>query len=76
MTDGEDAATADLGFRWRRFKNGDVEISRDGRVVTMLRGSAADRFVAAVGDGDPQQVMARATGNYRRGNEPRSSSSR
>jgi hypothetical protein len=71
MTDGEGAAAADLRFRWRRFKNGDVEISRDGRVVTVLRGSAADRFVAAVDTGDPQQVMARATGNYPRGNEAR-----
>jgi hypothetical protein len=69
VSGGEHSEPADLGFRWRRFKNGDVEIRRDGRVVTVLRGSAADRFVAAVGHGDPQQVMARATGNYRRGNE-------
>jgi hypothetical protein len=60
------AHPTDLGFRWRRFRGGAVEISRDGRPVTLLRGAAAERYVAAVAAGDPQQVMAPATGNYRR----------
>ena len=35
----------------------------------MLRGRAAERFLADVESGDPQAVMARVTGNYKRGNE-------
>jgi hypothetical protein len=46
-----------------------VVITRHGRRAATLRGTAADRFRRDVEQGDPQQVMARATGNYRRGNE-------
>ena len=49
-----------------------MRISRDGRVVTTLAGPAASRFLARVGnlgEDDAQQLMARATGNYKRGNE-------
>jgi hypothetical protein len=35
----------------------------------MLRGDRARDFLTAVERGDPQQLMARATGNYKRGNE-------
>jgi hypothetical protein len=59
----------DLGFSYDVRKSGDVVISRDGRPVTTLRGDSAERFLAKVALGDPQQVMARATGNYRRGSE-------
>lgn len=47
----------------------DVVISQHGRRATTLRGAAADRFRANVQDGDAQELMARVTGNYRRGNE-------
>ena len=46
-----------------------VEITHHGRKAATLRGSAAARFLEAIERGDPQQVMARATANYRRGNE-------
>jgi hypothetical protein len=39
--------------------------------VTTLRGEAAKRFESRIGDGDPQQLMARVTGNYKRVNERR-----
>ena len=63
-----------LGFSWARTKDGRVPISRDHRVVTTLAGAVATRFVNRVEDADPaaaQQLMARATGNYKRGNERR-----
>ena len=60
---------SDLGFSYTTRKDGDVVILRDGREVAVLRNDAATRFLARVERGDPQQVMARATGNYRRGNE-------
>lgn len=62
----------DLGFAWRPAKDGGVAIARGGRVVTVLRGAAARDFLGAVQRAAPaaaQQLMARATGNYRRGNE-------
>lgn len=60
---------ADLGFSFVTRKSGDVIISRDGREVTTLRGKSARQFLSKVATGDPQQLMARATGNYKRGNE-------
>ena len=62
----------DLGFRYRATRGGEVHIAREGRTVTTLRGDAAQRFlsrVAAIDAAGAQQLMARATGNYRRGNE-------
>jgi hypothetical protein len=59
----------DLGFTYATRSSGEVAISRHGKVVTVLRGDAAARFLRKVEAGDAQQVMARATGNYRRGNE-------
>lgn len=56
-------------FEWSRRKNGDVVISHHGRVATTLRGRRSDEFVADAGDGDEQELMARLTGNYKRGNE-------
>lgn len=60
-----------VGFDWQQRKNGDVVITHHGRQATVLRGAAADRFTAALADGDPQALMARVTGNYKRGNERR-----
>ena len=61
------------GFSWARTKNGRVRISRDHREVTTLAGAAATRFVNRVDGADSaaQQLTARATGNYKRGNERR-----
>jgi len=56
-------------FAWTRRKNGDVVITHRGKSASVLRGSKADDFVSEAGDGDAQQLMARLTGNYKRGNE-------
>jgi hypothetical protein len=61
------AGTGD--FHFERRPGGTVLISRRGRRVTVLRGARADRFAAEAAGGDPQLVMARWTGDYRRGNE-------
>ncbi len=51
-------------------RGGEVVITHHGRRATVLRGTAAARFLADVEDGaDEQKLMARVTGNYRRGNE-------
>ena len=57
------------GFSYDAYGDGTVTVAHHGRPVTTLRGERARRFLAEVHSGDPQQVMARWTGNYRRGNE-------
>ncbi|MEV4200458.1 hypothetical protein [Micromonospora globbae] len=56
------------GFRYTERADGSVLITHHGQVAATLRGGRAARFLAEV-DEDPQLVMARWTGNYRRGNE-------
>ena len=57
------------GFDYQKRKNGDVVITHHRKVVLTLRGQNADQFMARIERDDPQHVMARATGNYKRGNE-------
>lgn len=47
----------------------DVVISHHGRPATTLRGRRAAEFLDDVEAEDAQELMARLTGNYRRGNE-------
>ncbi|PWR11999.1 hypothetical protein DKT68_04150 [Micromonospora acroterricola] len=56
------------GFGYVERADGAVVITHHGRVVSTLRGGRAAEFLDEVDD-DPQLVMARWTGNYRRGNE-------
>ncbi|MEV4620008.1 hypothetical protein AB0J74_15035 [Asanoa sp. NPDC049573] len=56
------------GFAYTERADGSVVITHHSRPATTLRGGRAAEFLAEVGD-DPQEVMARWTGNYRHGNE-------
>lgn len=65
-------------FDHRTTKDGKVLVSRGGRLVVTVAGTAAERLAAALeaaeaaGDATAvQHLLARATGNYRRGNEKR-----
>lgn len=61
-------------FRYAVRGDGTVVISYRAAPVTMLRGRAAERFLARLDGADgpaAQQLMARATGNFKRGNERR-----
>ena len=63
-----------MDFSYRERGDGSVAISHRGRVVTMLRRDAARRFLARAADADEegrQQLMARATGNFKRGTKAR-----
>ncbi len=63
---------ADLGFDWREQGDGELVIRRRGRPVTVLRGQQATKARQALAEASPaeaQQLLARLTGNYRRGNE-------
>ncbi|QDB79880.1 hypothetical protein FE251_11220 [Georgenia wutianyii] len=50
-------------------RGGDVVITHHGKVATTLRGRRAADFLDDVEAQDAQELMARLTGNYRRGNE-------
>ncbi len=61
--------SAAQGFDYVVTGDGRVRIFHHGRLATTLRGMRAQAFVVDVGTEDPQLLMARLTGNYRRGNE-------
>ena len=50
-------------------RGGAVVVTHHGRRATVLRGARAQEFLEDVERDDPQELMARVTGNYRRGNE-------
>jgi hypothetical protein len=57
------------GFEFAERKSGEVAIFHHVRLATTLRKETAARFLKDVETGDPQELMARATGDYKRGNE-------
>ena len=60
-------------FEHRATKDGRVLISRGGRAVATVAASKAARLLSAIevaeDDRAVQQLLARATGHYRHGNE-------
>lgn len=56
------------GFDFRQAGD-EVVIEHHGQRAATLRGKVAARFLADVQNEDPQELMARLTGNYKRGNE-------
>ena len=59
-------------FTYRITKDKKVFISYEGKQVTTLSGAKAEKFIAdiEVADGkDAQLIMAKITGNFKRGNE-------
>ncbi|TPW72976.1 hypothetical protein [Schumannella sp. 10F1B-5-1] len=70
---GDDALAADP-FSWQVTRAGVVRILRGGREVVVVGGPRAERLRAQLdraSEQEAQQLLARATGNYRRGNERR-----
>jgi len=62
----------DLGFDHRVAKDGPVLIYRAGRLVAKVGGARARALatrLAAATPAERQQLLARASGNYARGNE-------
>ena len=62
----------DLGFTYRVAKNGNVSMNHNDILATTLRGEKAVSFIAKMKQlnfSGQQQLMARMTGNYKRGNE-------
>lgn len=72
MTPVREGPGSALGFTYRVRKNGEVQILHLGRVASTLRASDAVDLLTEIETGDEsdaQQLMARITGNYKRGNE-------
>jgi hypothetical protein len=62
-------------FSFLERADGSIVIRYHTAPVTLLRGKAADRFMTRMSTADAaaaQQLMARATGTIKRGNERRS----
>jgi hypothetical protein len=58
-------------FAYRLTKDGRILVSRGGRLIVTVAGAKAERLIGMLG-ADPaqeQELLARATDNYRRGNE-------
>ena len=61
-------------FSYRVTKDGRVRVDRGARTVATVAGQRADRLARNLAAASPegvQDLLARATGNYRRGNERR-----
>jgi hypothetical protein len=61
-------------FSFQARADGSIVIRYHAAPVTILRGKTAVRFATRVSEADTaaaQQLMARATGNFKRGNEPK-----
>ena len=59
-------------FTYRISKDKKVFISYEGKQVTTLSGKKADAFIAKIQiaeSKDAQLIMAKVTGNFKRGNE-------
>lgn len=71
MTDALD----DDPYDYQVTKAGPVRVSRGGRVVATIGGRAADRLADALDraadERERQLLLAKATGNYKHGNERR-----
>ncbi|MCP4603373.1 MAG: hypothetical protein GY847_23130 [Proteobacteria bacterium] len=62
----------DLGFTFMETKKGDIIINHYGRKAITLRNNRAIEFKEDIDNStfdEQQQLMARLTGNYKRGNE-------
>lgn len=57
------------GFEYEIRHDQSVVITHHGKRATTLRNDRAAEFIAEVESSDPQELMARWTGNYKRGNE-------
>lgn len=69
MGDDNDGMADPTGFEYSVRKGGDVVITHHGRQATVLRGRQAAKFLSQVRTRDAQHLMARVTGNYKRGND-------
>lgn len=59
-------------FTFRATKDRKVFIHWHGKQITILKGSAAEKFISSLATADAQQaqlLMAKVTGHFKHGNE-------
>lgn len=59
-------------FSFRQYKNGNISIYYNEKEVTILKGKSAQKFSSQIENAnefDGQMIMAKITGNFKRGNE-------
>jgi hypothetical protein len=62
----------DKPFAYRSIKGNKAQITYRGKVVSVIAGKAYDRLLRAIDAGDAYELqlfLAKATGNFKRGNE-------
>ncbi len=67
---GDTATSNDIGFEFRVRKNGDVDITNNGRTAATLKGSTAHDFIAEIeshdDEDDSQALMQRLVSEHKR----------
>lgn len=63
-------------FSYRKTKNGTIFVDYEGRTIKIMKGAEAERFMERIRFADEagggariQLELAKATGNFKRGNE-------
>lgn len=72
MPTDQRGALSEEVFSWSASRDGKVFISWRGKLVTTLQGKPASKFLARIAGLDEhaaQLLLARVTGNFKRGNE-------
>lgn len=63
----------DEPFRFRLNKNNTVFLDYNGKQVKILKGKEAEKFLKKMNDAEDEKsrqlIMAKITGNFKRGNE-------
>lgn len=63
----------DEPFRFRQNKNNTVFLDYNGKQVKILKGKDAEKFLKKMNDAEDEKsrqlIMAKITGNFKRGNE-------
>lgn len=54
---GDTASSTEFGYDFRVHKNGDVDITLNGRVAATLRGDTAQRFIDEIESDDDEDVQ-------------------
>ncbi len=67
---GDTATSNDFGFEFRVRKNGDVDITHNGRTAATLKGATAHAFIDEIeahdDEDDSQALMQRLVSEHRR----------
>jgi len=62
----------EMPFNYTQYKNGTISISFEGKEITTLKGKAAQKCSSRLelaNEMETQMILAKVTGNFKRGNE-------